>query len=78
MNTILSGNVNSVGIRNAFGPHMELEILGTHGAGDSKLTLYRARTGTEVIETNGDPIFEGEQGFSEARELFIDADDCNL
>ena len=34
--------------------------------GDSKMTLYRARTGQEVIETNGDPCWDSEDGFSAA------------
>lgn len=73
MKTILSKEINSAGIRAAFGDNMELEILDTTGEGDSKMTLYRTRTGVEVIETNGDPVFESESGFAELRERFINA-----
>ena len=50
---------------------MELEILGTTGSGDAKMTLYRARTGQEVIETNGDPCWDSEHGFQGAREQIM-------
>ena len=51
-----------------FGANMELEMLGSISSSDSKMTLYRARTGQEVIETNGDPCWDSEAGFQEARE----------
>lgn len=79
MKTTLSGNVNSIAIRKHFGPHTELEILDTVGHGDSRMTLYRAAiTGSEVIETNGEPLWEVDDGFTEARALFINADDGSL
>jgi hypothetical protein len=68
MKTILSENLNSAAIRAHFGDNMELEIIGTTGSGDSKLTLLRARTGQEVIETNGAPCWETDEGFTEMRE----------
>ena len=69
----MSKNVASIGIRKHFGTNMELEILGSTGSGDSKMTLYRSSTGQEVIETNGDPCWDSEAGFAEAREQIIDA-----
>ena len=74
MKTVMSKTVNSIGIRNHFGPNMELEIIGSTGSGDSKMTLYRARTGQEVIETNGDPCWDSESGFAEAREQIMGAE----
>lgn len=74
----MSRDINSIGIKKQFGPNMELDVLDTIGSGDSKLTLYRASTGVEVIETNGDPLWEGEEGFAETRDRFVNADDCNL
>ena len=71
MKTVMSKNVNSSGIRKHFGENMELEILGTTGSGDAKMTLYRARTGQEVIETNGDPCWDFEFGFQGAREQIM-------
>ena len=71
MKTVLSQNLSSIGIRKHFGPNMELEILGSTGSGDSKMTLYRARTGQEVIENNGDPCWDHEAGFQEAREQIV-------
>ena len=67
----MSKNVNSSGIRTHFGENMELQILGTTGSGDAKMTLYRARTGQEVIETKGDPCWDSEHGFQGAREQIM-------
>ena len=68
MKTVLSKNVTSIGIRKHFGENMELEVLGSSGEGDSKMTLFRARTGQEVIDTNGDPIWDIEDGFEAVAE----------
>jgi hypothetical protein len=70
----MSKNVASIGIQKHFGANMELEILGSTGSGDNKMTLYRARTGQEVIETNGDPCWDSEAGFAEAREQIMGAE----
>jgi hypothetical protein len=75
MKTIMSKNVKSIGIRAHFGAHMELEILGVTGSGDSKKTLYRACTGQEVIETSGEPVWDSEDGFPAARDPFWAAED---
>ena len=71
MKTLMSKNVTSIGIRKHFGANMELEILGTTGSGDSKMTLYRARAGQEVIETNGDPCWDCDDGFQAARDQIM-------
>jgi len=71
MKTIMSKHAASIGIRKHFGPNMELEILGSTGTGDGKMTLYRARTGQEVIETNGEPCWDCEDGFQAAREQIM-------
>lgn len=71
MKTIMTKNVNSAGIRTHFGPNMELEILGAIGTGDQRMILYRARTGQEVIETNGDPCWDCEDGFQAAKEQIL-------
>ena len=74
--TILSGNVSSISIRKHFGQGVELEIVGKVGQGDARMTLYRAvNTGVEAIETNGDSLWETDDGFTEAREQFLGADD---
>jgi hypothetical protein len=71
MKTVMSKNVNSIGIRKYFGENMQLEILGTTGSGDAKMTLYRGSNGQEVIDTNGDPCWDFERGFQEAREQIM-------
>lgn len=41
------------------------------GEGDHTLTLWRfPGDGTEVIETNGDPLWEADTGFYDLRERF--------
>lgn len=47
------------------------ELVVSVGNGDSKLTLWRDQNGWEAIETNGDSLFEGEEGFEEAREQIM-------
>jgi len=74
MKTVMSKNVASIGISKHFVANMALEILGSTGSGDSKMTLYRARTGQEVIETNGDPCWDSEDGFQAAREQIMGAE----
>ena len=71
MKTVMSKEINSSGIRKHFGENTELEILGTTGSGDDKMTLYRSCTGQEVIETNGDPCWDSEHGFQEVREQIM-------
>lgn len=68
MRTVMSKNVNSISIRKHYGDNMELEILGSTGEGDSKITLYRDRIGNEVIDTNASPVWETEEGFTSLRE----------
>lgn len=55
---------DSIGIKKALGSN--LTWVGSRGEGDSKITLWRNVDGREAIETNGDPVFEGEAGFEEA------------
>ena len=74
MKTVISKNVASIGILKHFGANMELEILGSTGSGDSKMTIYRARTGQEVIETNGAPCWESDEGFQAARDQIMGAE----
>ena len=74
MKTVMSENIASIGIRKHFGSNMELEILGSTGSGDNKMTLYRSRTGQEVIETNGDPCWDSEDGFQAARDQIMGAE----
>ena len=68
MKTVMSKNVKNSDIREHFGENMELYILGTTGSFDARMTLYRADTGQEVIEINGDLIWDFEPGFQRARE----------
>jgi hypothetical protein len=57
----------SIGIRKAFDGCFA-RVIATSGAGDQKLTLwYCAAKKLEAIETNGDPVFPGDEGFDEAR-----------
>jgi hypothetical protein len=46
-------------------------LVAVVGSGENTLILWRYTDRTEVIETNGDPVWNGEDGFSELRELFI-------
>lgn len=71
MKPIMSRDVNSIGIRNHFGPNTELEVVRSIGQGDDKMTLYRSPTGQEVIEGNGDPCWDFEPDFFEVRELIL-------
>ena len=43
-------------------------------AGTNKMTLYRSRTGQEVIETNGDPCWDSEDGFQASRDQIMCAE----
>ena len=49
----------------------EIEILGSIGEGDNKITLCLLPDGREVIETCGEPVWDGEIGFAEAREKIL-------
>ena len=71
MKTVMSRNLGSTGIRKQCGDNMELTILGSVGIDDSKMTLYRTTSGQEVIETNGDPCWDTEDGFGEIREQIM-------
>ena len=62
--------ISSVGIRK-FAGNLEIELVGSTGHGDSKLSLWRRDDGQEAIETNGDPVFAGENGFDEARTQIV-------
>ena len=68
MKTILAKDSGSIGIRKHFDGNMELECIGSTGEGDCKMILWRSQTGQEVIETNAEPIWEGEEGFADARD----------
>lgn len=68
MKSILAKESGSIGIRKHFDPNMELTRIGSAGSGDSEITLWQDRMGHEAIETNGDPVFEGEDGFEELKE----------
>lgn len=71
METIKASEVSSISIRNRWGADAELDVLGSIGEGDNKLTLYRGPGGIEVIQTNGDPVWDGETGFGEARKKIM-------
>ncbi len=47
-----------------------IQKIKTVGDGDNALTLWEVPGGYEIIETNGDPVFEGEDGFAELRAEF--------
>lgn len=62
--------MNSIGIRK-WACGQTLELVASVGDGDGKLTLFRRGDGLEAIETNGDPVFEGDTGFEELREQIV-------
>lgn len=41
------------------------ELLWESGVGDSRIRGWQRADGARAIETNGDPVFEGENGFAE-------------
>jgi hypothetical protein len=41
----------------------------------NRCTLWRFADGTEVIETNGDPVAEAEDGFSELKDAILEGTD---
>lgn len=49
----------------------EIKTLGSTGAGDARLTLHRLPSGMEVIETNGEPVWDHEEGFAALRETIM-------
>ena len=61
----------SIGIRKAFDGCFA-RVIATTGTGDQKLTLwYCAAKKLEAIETNGDPVFPGDEGFDEVRAVLV-------
>lgn len=58
-------NANSIGI-NKWANGQSIECAGSSGEGDSKITGWVRADGARAIETNGDPVFESEDGFEEA------------
>lgn len=55
----------SIGI-NRWSHGQKLTRLWSRGAGDARLTGWQREDGQLAIETNGEPIFESEDGFEEA------------
>jgi len=47
------------------------EQIGTTGSGENTLVLWRFPNGVEVIETNGDPVWESEDGFDSLCDAII-------
>lgn len=45
--------------------------VSTHGTGDAWIALYRFPDGTEVIRTNGDPIWDDTDGFIALRDAYM-------
>jgi hypothetical protein len=52
----------------------EPKRIGSSRSGENALILYRFSDGAEVIQTNGDPVWEGDHAFQKLREtsLWID------
>jgi len=54
---------NSIGIQR-WAAHQGAEIVWENGIGDARIVGWRRDDGERAIETNGDPVFDGE-GFDE-------------
>jgi len=64
-----TNKITSIGIRSLSDKVRE---LGSVGSGDNKMTLYACgEEGREVIETNGDPVWDHEEGFDIIREQIM-------
>lgn len=59
---------NSIGI-NKWAAGQQLAQVWARGEGDRQTIGWERSDGERAIETNGDPVFEGEEGFEEAWEL---------
>lgn len=60
MNT---NQTNSIGI-SKWANGMEIEKVWESGEGDNRMIGWERSDGARAIETNGDPAFEGEEGFA--------------
>ena len=58
----------SLGIEDWAG-QSDIVQCGSYGRGDARMIAWERDDGTRAIETNGNPIFEGETGFEESWEL---------
>lgn len=58
-------NANSIGINN-WSKGQCVEMAGHSGEGESRIIGWVRADGARAIETNGDPVFESEDGFEEA------------
>ena len=56
---------NSIGI-NKWAGNQGIELVWATGDGDGAWSLWKREDGARAIATNGDPVFEGEDGFEEA------------
>lgn len=56
---------NSIGI-NKWSKDQSVEMAGQSGESESRITGWVRADGARAIETNGDPVFESEEGFEEA------------
>ena len=66
-----TNKITSIGIRSL---RDKVRELGSTGSGDNKMTLYACgdgEKGREVIETNGDPVWDCEEGFDIIREQIM-------
>jgi hypothetical protein len=69
--SIKTNKITSIGIRKYCGGR-GIKKLGSGGVGDNRMTLYEV-DGREVIETNGDPVWDHEEGFDIIREQIMGA-----
>lgn len=60
-----SAQTNSIGISKWAG-EQAIECTWSVGEGDARLTGWTRADGERAIETNGDPVFEGDDGFEDA------------
>lgn len=58
----------SIGI-NKWSNGQTLAKIGESGEGDNRIIGWERVDGMRAIETNGDPVFEGQDGFGEAWSL---------
>lgn len=66
----MRNEMNSAGISKWASGH-ELKWAGKHGIGDSMIVGWIRDDGARAISTNGDPEFDGEDGFEEAWQLIV-------
>lgn len=61
---------DSIGIKKWAG-ELEIEEVARRGEGDARMIAWERSDGARAIQTNGDPVWDGEEGFEEAWEGIV-------